>query len=120
MRCHGQKYGSPEAAKWPWQVFHMLVASVFCGDGLGPKICVSAAALVVLVGTACVYHWKVQLSGSFGGSAIISLTAAAYFLSITWPFGEARLYRIDVAAFASLMEPGNRLAPAPASPLTTR
>src|ERR1700716_3286324 len=107
IRCHGQKYGSPEAAKCPWQVFHMSVASVLLTDGFGPKICVSAAALVVLVGTACVYHWNVQLSGLVGGSAIMSLTAWAYFLSITWPFGDARLYRIDVAAFASLMEPGN-------------
>src|ERR1700680_2558114 len=98
----------------------MSVASVLLTDGFGPKICVSAAALVVLVGTACVYHWNVQLSGLVGGSAIMSLTAWAYFLRITWTFGDARLYRIDGATFVSRMEPANKLAPAPASPLTTR
>jgi hypothetical protein len=98
----------------------MAAASVLLGDGFGPNIALICAALVVLVGTACVYHWNVQLRGSDFGSAIISFTACAYFLSITWPFAEARLYRMDVAAFASLMEPGNKLAPAPARPLTTR
>ena len=91
IRCQGRKYGSPEAAKCAWQVFHIAVARVLFGDGFGPKIEASAAALVVLVGTACVYHWKVQLNGLEGGSAIISFTAWAYFFSITWPFAEARL-----------------------------
>ena len=61
------------------------------GRRVRPKIEASAAALVVLVGTAWVYHWNVQLSGLDGGSAIISFTAWAYFFSITWPFAEARL-----------------------------
>ena len=66
------------------------MASVLAGDGLG-KIEASAAALVVLVGTAWVYHWNVQLYGLDGGSAIISFTAWAYFFSISWPFAEAKL-----------------------------
>ena len=69
----------------------MAAASVLLGDGFGPNIALICAALVVLVGTACVYHWNVQLRGSDFGSAIISFTACAYFLSITWPFAEARL-----------------------------
>ena len=69
----------------------MAVASVLLGDGFGPKIELIWAALVVLDGTACVYHWKVQLNGFDGGSAIISFTAWAYFFSITCPFADARL-----------------------------
>ena len=48
MRCQGRKYHSsgPPALVCAWHVFHIWVASVFCGDGLGPKIAVSCAALV--------------------------------------------------------------------------
>src|SRR5436853_7901344 len=98
----------------------MSLAKDFCGEGFGPKVEASAADLVVLVGTAWLYHWKVQLNGSDGGRAIMSFTAWAYFLSIAWPLTDARLYRVAVAAFASLMKPGNILAPAPASPPATR
>src|SRR5262249_31179763 len=51
--------------------------SLLAGLWAGPKMAMSSPALVLSPRTEWVYHWNVQLSGSFAGVAFILATALA-------------------------------------------
>src|ERR1700730_4788350 len=92
MRCQGRKKSSVMPAPCAWQPSHIVWASALLA-GVGKLVAVIFAVLklcdVEVPGTQCEYHWKSQLSGLPGGNPFMIFTAAAYFLSMAWPFALA-------------------------------